>query len=112
MGSFAFPMAGPFRFQDMNDHLIPENKRLTKEWIDSLYKRTSPNWLSGEDLRFIGMPVGGICCGQLYLGGDGRLWHWDIFRSDYQSAYGTMSMGIHYAEPMLPASSATRMARV
>ncbi|MFS4454946.1 GH116 family glycosyl hydrolase [Maribacter sp. 2304DJ31-5] len=32
-----------------------------------------------EDLKYIGMPVNGICTGQIYLGGDGQLWNWDIF---------------------------------
>ncbi|MBN8851594.1 MAG: hypothetical protein J0H07_07035 [Sphingobacteriales bacterium] len=34
---------------------------------------------SKKELDHIGMPVGGIHTGTLYLGGDGRLWLWDIF---------------------------------
>jgi uncharacterized protein (DUF608 family) len=46
------------------------------------------------------MPVGGVCCGQLYLGADGRLWLWEIFNHIENSGSG----GPHYAAPMEPSS--------
>ncbi len=96
-------MAGPFE-QDASGHLIPIDKKLTPEWVNSLYDRGVPEVFAGDQLRHIGMPIGGIACGQLYLGGDGRLWRWDIFRPRYSSAYGSMSMGMHYANPPNPTS--------
>ncbi len=98
------PMAGPFPAELRADHLVPADKKLTPDWLASLRSRGIPEVWSGDDLKHIGMPVGGVCCGQLYLGGDGRLWYWDIFRSQYSSNYGGMSSGIHYADPPEPAS--------
>lgn len=58
---------------------IPIHKNLDSTWIKGLYERGMPETYSGKDLAYIGMPVGGICAGQVYLGGDGKLWLWDIF---------------------------------
>jgi len=70
------PFAGPFDF----DTLVPADKKLDPAWVQSLTARGQPEIFRGRDLRFIGMPVGGIGCGQLYIGGQGQLWHWDIFQ--------------------------------
>jgi non-lysosomal glucosylceramidase len=40
--------------------------------------------------------------GQLYLGGDGRLWHWDIFNQTIR--HGSE----HYAKPLTPSSPLTQ----
>ncbi|RYG40612.1 twin-arginine translocation signal domain-containing protein, partial [bacterium] len=42
----------------------------------TLLGRGSRTTYRGSDLRYIGMPIGGVCAGQVYLGGDGRLWLW------------------------------------
>ncbi len=90
-------MAGPFTREDF-DHLVPADKKLSPDWVKSLFERGTPEVLRGGELEFVGMPVGGIGAGQLYLGGDGRLWHWDIFNQFIFTG------AEHYAKPMIPTS--------
>ena len=71
--------AGPFTAEDLIDHCVPADKKLSADWLRTLTDRGEPTWYRGTDLVTIGMPVGGIGAGQLYLTGDGRLAHWDIF---------------------------------
>jgi non-lysosomal glucosylceramidase len=59
--------------------IIPPDKDLSEAWVQSLFERGRPRSHEGEALMNIGMPVGGLCTGLIYLGGDGRLWNWDIF---------------------------------
>ncbi len=59
--------------------VIPAEKNLPAEWEKSLFERGELKTYEGEALMNIGMPVGGACAGLVYLGGDGKLWYWDIF---------------------------------
>jgi uncharacterized protein (DUF608 family) len=90
-------MAGPFRPEDF-ERLVPADKKLDPAWVRSLFERGSPTVYRGRELETIGMPVGGICAGQLYLGGDGRLWHWDLFNRYLATG------SAHYAHPPRPES--------
>ena len=76
--------------------LIPTEKNLDPAWIKSLADRGKPQVCSGMDLSHIGMPIGGLFSGQLYLGGDGQLWNWDIFNDKVWTGDD------HYAHPMEP----------
>jgi uncharacterized protein (DUF608 family) len=97
--------AGPV-FRPGFDHLVPADKKLSASWVKSLFARGEPEVLRGGELKYVGMPIGGILAGHLYLGGDGRLWHWDIFN---QYIYTTdKGPECHYANPMLPASPLTQ----
>jgi len=58
---------------------VLSDKGFEPDWVAALAERGEPRWYSGEALAFIGQPVGGQYAGQLYLGGDGRLWYWDVF---------------------------------
>jgi len=81
-------IAGPFKADDVKDHFVPADKRLKPEWIKALFAKGDRTWYQGKDLETIAMPVGGICAGQLYLAGDGRLVHWDVFNQHIFTGYG------------------------
>ena len=94
-----FAVAGPFEAADF-EKLVPSDKKLSPLWIASLTRRGEPEVFRGRELNFLGLPVGGIACGQLYLGGDGRLWYWDIFKSTTSSDYdGKIWAGPKYEHP-------------
>ncbi|MEP4079457.1 GH116 family glycosyl hydrolase [Haloferula sp.] len=70
-------MAGPFEAKDF-DKIIPADKKLSKDWVASLYARGEPMTVTAGKVDYIGMPINGICTGQVYLSGDGELWFWNM----------------------------------
>jgi uncharacterized protein (DUF608 family) len=68
-------------------HFVPKDKNLSAEWFKNLALRGTKEVFRGEELKFIGMPVGGIGSGQLYLCGDGTLGCWELF--NYHEYRGT-----------------------
>lgn len=82
-------IAGPFEApKDEVQHFVPADKKLNPEWINLLLDKGESKIYKGKELETIGMPIGGIATGQLYLGGDGRLLHWDIFNEHIFTGYG------------------------
>lgn len=73
-------MAGPFEGEDIKDgHLVPANKKLSNLWGESLVSRGEKEvYNKGKAFKTIGMPIGGIAAGQLYLCGDGTLGCWQV----------------------------------
>jgi len=71
-----------------DDHFVPVDKGLDPGWIRMLSAKGEPTIYSGDDLKTIAMPVGGVCAGQVYLTGDGRLTHFDVFNIHNFTGYG------------------------
>jgi len=72
--------------------LIPAQKPLDRQWYNSLYHDTVPATYRGAALTTIGMPVGGIAAGQLYIRGDGSLAGWWIANNAYNTGPGHENM--------------------
>lgn len=69
--------------------VVPAIKNLDAAWALSLAKRGAPRDAGIEctdknHLPQIGMTVGGIGCGTVYLSGDGRLYVWDVFHQAHE----------------------------
>lgn len=87
----AFP-ACPARAEDVGllyRRIVPEVKPLPADWVRSLAGKGGPldaAIATGDPaaLPRIGMTVGGIACGTVYLSGDGRLFVWDIFNQPHE----------------------------
>jgi uncharacterized protein (DUF608 family) len=95
-------VAGPFEGKDF-EQLVPRDKKLSPAWIKGLAARGEPEVYKRGELAWVGMPIGGIGCGQLYMGGDGRLWYWDIFTSTTTTDYDAkIWAGPHYEHPLTP----------
>ncbi|MBW8042504.1 MAG: hypothetical protein FVQ85_21260 [Planctomycetes bacterium] len=69
-------------------HVIPTDKGLSQSAVRKMFERGQRQAYKGKDLDTIGMPVGGIATGQLYLRGDGTLAVWQIFNRHVFSGYG------------------------
>ena len=69
-------------------HLVPADKRLSPDTMKRLFERGQQLVYRGKDLDTIGMPVGGIGAGQLYLRGDGTFALWQIFNRHVFTGYG------------------------
>jgi hypothetical protein len=57
-------VAGPFAAEEAGQ-LIPLDKKLSPEWVRALTARGEPEVYRGAETALIGMPVGGLCAGQL-----------------------------------------------
>ncbi len=81
---------GPAAAQDAGkvSHFVPADKGLPQGFAAKQLQRGEQAVWSGQELETIGMPVGGIATGQLYLRGDGTLGLWQIFNKHVFSGYG------------------------
>ncbi len=79
LGMPATVMAGPFEATEDVSHFVPADKKLARGWLKTLFERGVKEVFRDNELNTIGMPVGGIGTGQLYLTGEGQLGCWEIF---------------------------------
>ncbi len=95
--------------------LIPADKGLDPTWVQSLFERgEKQTYESDAAKQHIGMPVGGLLAGTVYLGGDGKLWLWNIFNDDprgisprpfvYEGKRHQANEGLNYVFPAKPTS--------
>ncbi|MGV3763380.1 GH116 family glycosyl hydrolase [Parapedobacter sp.] len=70
-------------------HNIPADKNLDPRWVESIMQPGNPVMYakSRNELQYIGMPIGGFHAGTVYLGGDGRLWLWQVYNETIEGSH-------------------------
>jgi len=68
--------------------IIPEDKGLDAKELAALRRRGERRVFRGAERSAIGMPIGGICAGQVYLLGDGTLGGWHVDGRRNFTGYG------------------------
>ncbi len=81
-------------------HKVPVEKNLSADWKKELWKSERKIY-RGKELETIGMPVGGIAAGQLYVRGDGTLANWWISNNAHNTGYG-IDWLMEYETPLGP----------
>ena len=87
LAALCFPVWAKSIFaQDYPLHNIPEDKDIDPLWAGSLFNRgEATTYLKSlNELKYIGMPAGGLHAGTVYVGGDGRLWLWQIYNETFE----------------------------
>ena len=74
--------------QNKYGHMVPQDKKLSALWEKTLFADEGQKIYRGEELKTIGMPVGGIGAGQLYVRGDGTLACWWVANNAYNTGPG------------------------
>ena len=109
-GAYGAPGITEANIVEKYARLIPATKGLDPNWVRSLTARgTAHTYSDPKALDHIGMPVGGLFAGTVYLGGDGRLWLWNICNDDsegitprhveYKGRHIRMRDGANYVSP-------------
>lgn len=70
------------------EHLVPADKQLTAGYLQNLRERGNRAVYAASESQTLGMPVGGIATGQMYLRNDGTLGLWHIFNRHIFTGYG------------------------
>ena len=69
-------------------HVIPIDKKLSRSDIKGMFQRGERLVWADQDANTVGMPVGGIAAGPLYLRGDGTLAPGWVFNKHVFTGYG------------------------
>jgi len=69
--------------------LIPADKGISAETLAALRERGERRVYRGRSRFALGMPIGGICAGQVYLLGDGTLGEWRVDGRHTNTGYGS-----------------------